>query len=161
MFNIDFTFLWTILNLLILYVFLKKVLFGKLGAFMAERKASIAKSLDDAERSKAEAEQYLEAQKAAAAETAAEREKILEEAHRQAAYNSGIITQMARKEAARIVAAATENAEREKQKMLAEVKAEVSALALMAANKVLGENLDAAKNRKLVDDFLEVVNDVA
>ena len=48
--------------------------------------------------------------------------------------------------------------EREKEGALSELRSEVARLAIDAAEKLLSENLDAEKNRKLVKDFLDDVS---
>ncbi|MEX0748243.1 MAG: F0F1 ATP synthase subunit B, partial [Rhodothermales bacterium] len=45
--------------------------------------------------------------------------------------------------------------EREKQSALDELRSEVADLAIQAAEKILKENLDAGRQRKLVDRFIE------
>ena len=44
--------------------------------------------------------------------------------------------------------------EREKQQALAELRSEVADLAIQAAEKILHENLDAGRQKKIVDDFI-------
>lgn len=45
--------------------------------------------------------------------------------------------------------------EREKQSALGELRAEVTDLAIEAAERVLGEALDGSRHRRLVDDFID------
>ena len=54
--------------------------------------------------------------------------------------------------------AARADIEREKQGALSELRAEVARLAIAAAEKLLSENLDEEKNRKLVRDFIDNVS---
>lgn len=51
--------------------------------------------------------------------------------------------------------------ESEKQKLLVELRTSVVDISLAAAEKVIGENMDNARNRKLVSDFIEKVEVVA
>ena len=52
---------------------------------------------------------------------------------------------------------ATQEIEGEKQKALAEIRLHVVDLTLLAAEKVLGENIDSDKNRRLVGEFIDKV----
>jgi len=51
--------------------------------------------------------------------------------------------------------------ESEKQKLLVELRTSVVEIILAAAEKVIGENMDNPRNRKLVSDFIEKVEVVA
>ena len=61
----------------------------------------------------------------------------------------------AEEESREILARAKEDSEREHQKILQESKAEIAGLALAAASKVIGANMDNESNRKIIDKFLE------
>ena len=49
---------------------------------------------------------------------------------------------------------ATSDIEAEKQRALADLRAEVADLALAAAGKVVGETMTSARERRLVEEFL-------
>ena len=51
------TVIFTVLNLLILYVVLRKLLFGRVNRILEERAALVEKELSSAERQKAQAEE--------------------------------------------------------------------------------------------------------
>lgn len=56
-----------------------------------------------------------------------------------------------------LVKQATAEIESEKQKVLSQLRTEVVNLTLAASEKVLGENMDTDKNRKLVAEFIDKV----
>lgn len=56
-----------------------------------------------------------------------------------------------------MVKKAQQEIESEKQKVLGQLRAEVVNLTLAASEKILGENMDSDKNRKLVTEFIEKV----
>jgi F-type H+-transporting ATPase subunit b len=56
-----------------------------------------------------------------------------------------------------MVARAQQEIDAEKQKALAEIRLQVVDLTLLAAEKVLGENIDSDKNRRLVGEFIDKV----
>ncbi|MDI9636549.1 F0F1 ATP synthase subunit B [Kamptonema cortianum] len=47
--------------------------------------------------------------------------------------------------------------EAEKRKVMTELRVEVTKLSLQATEKILGENVDSDRNRKLIDEFLSTV----
>ena len=57
-------------------------------------------------------------------------------------------------EADQIVADANKAIETERRRVMAQAQTEIADLAIEAASKIIGENLDDEKNRRLVDRFL-------
>jgi len=154
MFNIDFTFLFTAINLLILYIVVRKLLFGKLGAFMGERSGAIASDIEKAEALRLEAEAMQKEQKEHLDASYDERKKIIEEARQQAAKEYDTVVRMAKKEADRIVADARNETERERDRLRKELKREMASLVIAASSKVIRANMDNDRNRALIDEFI-------
>ena len=154
MFNIDFTFLFTAINLLILYLVVKKLLFKKLGAFMSERSGAIADDIEKAAALKAEGEGFQAQRQELLAASYDERKSILEEARQQAAKEYDAVVKKAKSDAERIVAEAREETERERDRLKKDLKREIAALVIAASSKVIKANMDNDKNRALVDQFL-------
>ena len=154
MFNIDFTFLFTAINLLILYLVVRKLLFKKLGAFMSERSGAIADDIEKAAALKTEGENFQIEQQELLAASYDERKKILEEARQQAAKEYEAVVKKAKADAERIVAEAREETERERDRLKKDLKREIAALVIAASSKVIKANMDNDKNRALVDQFL-------
>lgn len=155
MLSIDFTFLWTAINLLILYLFLKKFLFGRVGKYMEARAQQIAKDIEQGEALKAEGEESRQAYAAMLERAVDEKQQILAEARQTAERQGDEVLAAARTEAARIVEAAHSDAQRQQQQLMAGMRDEVASLALGAASKVVEANMDNEKNRQLVDEFLK------
>lgn len=155
MLNIDLTFFWTAVNLLILYLFANKFLFKRVGSFMEQRSASITSDIKKGEDLKAEGEEFRKKHETLLNETLSERNQILDEAHQKAVKEYENILAEAKKEAARIIVDAQEAAEREREKKLISLKNEVASMALVAASKVIEVNMDNDKNRALIESFLE------
>ena len=154
MFDIDFTFLFTALNLLILYFVIKKFLWGRLGGFINERSKAIADDIERGETMKLEGERYQKEQEELFSGAYEEKKKILEEAKKQASKEYDAAVKRAKEDADRILAEARAEAQREKERLLKELRREVATLAVAAATKIIKENMDNDKNRGLVDDFL-------
>jgi F-type H+-transporting ATPase subunit b len=155
MLDLDFSFVWVAVNFLILYFFLKTFLFGRIGSYMDARAAKIEKDIADGLNSKAEGELFVEQQRAALDEAAAQRRAILADANDQAKRESDAIITEARTESVRILARARESSDHEHARMLTELRGEVADLALAAASKVVSASMDCDANRRLVEDFLQ------
>ena len=158
MLSIDLTFLWTAINLVVLFLFLRKFLFGRVTKFMDDRNAAIEADLKKGADAKAEGEQYKEEYNALVKDAAAERAHTMEVARLRAAahYDKAVLD--ARAEAARIVAEASEQAQTEREKAMASMRDDVASLALAAASKVLQANMDTQKNRQLVNEMLDEID---
>ncbi len=150
-----YTFVFALLNLLILFLVLKKVLWKPVLNYMDKRQEGIESDLKNAEDSKTEAAalkaQYEEQMQGAKEEG----QKVIDEMTARANKIYEDTVAEAEKQSKEIIARAQADAEREHEKALKDAKAEIAGLAIAAASKVMEANLDTESNRKLVDKFLE------
>ena len=149
------TFVFTVLNLLLLYWILKKLLFKPVTNFMDNRNNKIQEAIDSANSAKEEIEkmriEYDEKLKNAGEEG----KKIIEE-YRTIAdkeYNSAITT--AKLDAQKIIDDARREIEVEKERAINDLKKEVSNLVISASEKVIKKNMDNDTNRKLISEFID------
>ena len=156
MLDFDFTFLWTLINLGLLFVFLKLVLFKRVGDFMDKRNAAIQDDIKAGEAARTKGELFEKEQRYLYNTAAAKKAAVLQEARKQASRDAEDILERARVEAARIVAEAASAADREADRVRKELHEETVELAMTAARKVLEETVDEKKNRTLIDRFLRV-----
>ena len=149
------TFVFTVLNLLLLYWILKKLLFKPVTNFMDNRNNKIQEAIDSANSAKEEIEkmrlEYDEKLKSAGEEG----KKIIEEYRTMAdkEYNSAINT--AKMDAQKIVDDARREIEVEKERAINDLKKEVSNLVVTASEKVIKKNMDNETNRKLISEFID------
>ena len=148
------TILFTVINILVLFLFLKKFLFGRVNAIMEKRAQMVQADLDHAKETVAEAEQlktnYLETMSGAQSEA----KELIAKAQKIANEQRDQITQQAQRDADRIMANAKKEIVLEQQRSLESAQSAIADLATAAASKVVGANLDDAANRDLVDAFL-------
>jgi F-type H+-transporting ATPase subunit b len=142
-----------ILAFVFLIILLKGWLYSPIVKVLDERKARIAKGLEDARQASiardnadTEAKTILEAARTEAA-------KIRSDATIQAEETAAGITRNASEEAKSIVASAGEDAEEERNRILSDLRTQVASIAIAAANKLVGEALDEDKQRELIADF--------
>jgi F-type H+-transporting ATPase subunit b len=124
---------------------------------MESRKQKIAQGLEDA---RVAAEARANAEKEAAkvlAEAQAEAGKVVREATERAASAGKDVKAAAEAEAAKAREAAMAEAELERNRILGDLRGQVAALAIAAANKLVGETLDEKKQRVLIDEFFSGV----
>ena len=149
------TFIWVAINLLILYLVMKKLLFKPVTGFMEKRIQTIKDSIDNAEKTRSEANElkkkYEEQLKAAKAQA----DRILEDARARAGKEYDSVISAAKSDAEALMARARAEMERERDQMLKDLKSQVAGLALSVASKVIEANMDTDKNRELADKFID------
>lgn len=122
-----------------------------------ERKAKIAKGLEDA-RQAAIARDNADADvKKILDEARAEAAKVRQDATVQAENQANGILAQAREEAKSLVESARDDAEAERNQILADLRGQVASIAIAAANKLVGESLDESRQRALIADFFAKV----
>jgi F-type H+-transporting ATPase subunit b len=145
------------LGFIILLLAIKGYATEPITRILEERKARIAKGLEDA-RQAAIARDNADAEARKILDTArAEAAKVRQDAAIQAEESAKGITAQAQEEARSIVANAREEAEEERNRILSELRSQVATISMAAANKLVGEALDNNRQRALIADFLAKV----
>ncbi|MDL1911335.1 F0F1 ATP synthase subunit B [Chloroflexi bacterium CFX6] len=146
-----------IVAFIILFLTLNAWIYKPMVNMMETRKQKIAQGLEDA---RVAAEARSDAEKEAAkiiAEAQAEAGNIVREATERAAVAGKDVRAAAEAEVAGIREAAKAEAELERNQILGDLRGQVAALAIAAANKIVGEALDEKKQRALLDEFFSGV----
>ena len=155
MLTLNLNLLYTVVNVLVLFLLLRKFLYKPVMNIIEQRQKQVDDALNAAETSQKEA--------AAALHTAQEKlcHVDTEAAARRTAYEQQAETEKqqlladARKQADAIVAAGKASAEAERQSKLREADAQTTALARAMCEKLLARNLTAQDDARLLDDLLE------
>ena len=152
---------WTMIfawiNLLILYLFLKKLLFKPVKNMIDSRQKEIDDMYTDAEKNRADAEVMKSEYEERLAKANEESEVILKSAVRKAQLKEEEILKEANAKAARTLERAEEQVELEKRRAVNEVKDEISDMAIGIASAVIGRDVSADEHRDLIDDFIKTL----
>ena len=154
-----FTMLAAWCNLLILFLFLKKLLFKPLKNMIDSRQKEIDDMYADAEGSKAEAAELKSEYEAKLENANNESEEILKSAMRRAKLREEEILKEANEKAARTVERAYEQVELEKRRAINEVKNEVSEMAIGIASAVIERDVKGDEHKDLIDSFIDNMGD--
>jgi F-type H+-transporting ATPase subunit b len=120
---------------------------------MDSRKKKIAQGLEDA-RVAAEARAHAEQEaQRIISEAQAEAGKVVREATERAALASKDVKAQAEAEAAKARDAAMAEAEVERNRILGDLRGQVAALSIAAAQKLIGDALDEKRQHVLIDEF--------
>ena len=150
-----YTFIFVAINLIVLYLFMKRFLFKPVTNFMENRKNSIEQGLKEAEDAKLEAADIRKNYEEQIKNIKIDSDKMLNEAKARAAREYDEIVAAAKKEALAIVQKGHEDVERERAEMLRQIRQQIAVLALSAASKVVQANMDTDANKVMVEKFID------
>jgi F-type H+-transporting ATPase subunit b len=146
-----------IFNFLIVFVILRAFVYKPLLNMLEKRRTAIAKGLEDARvASEARENAEAEAQKIIAEAQAKATEEVRLASERAEAAGKDILAQ-AEEDTAKERAAALANAEQERDRILADLRSQVAALAMAAAQRLVGEALDEQRQHSLINEFFSGV----
>lgn len=151
--------IFVVINFLILMGVLAKFLYRPFLDLLSNRAKAIKDSFDNAEAVNRRADEKLDAYNKRIANVEQEGRDIIAKSKQRADDQAKRIVVDAEEKAALLLKNAQVEIEREKTNALAEVKDQISMLALMAAEKILEKeiSMDADGQSKIIDNVLEQV----
>jgi F-type H+-transporting ATPase subunit b len=155
MLDFSVTFIITIINLVILFLILRKLLFKPVTKLMEDRTRRINDSIIQAEKDKQSARQLQERFENRLTTAEAEAEAIIRAAREQAEAEAERITAEARAEAERITAGARARLETERRAAAAVFRAEAAALVVSAAGRLLKRELAGTEQLRYAAEVLD------
>ena len=153
------TLIGQIINLFITLTVVKIFFLDKIKAILDQRRDAADKEITDAQAAKAEAMVIKETYEKNMQEAKAQASSILERAQRSATIRSEEIIRQANDEAVAIRAKASADIAQEKKKAINDAKDEIAGLSLAIAGKVVGRELTADDQSKLIDSFIDELGD--
>jgi len=148
-----------ILNFAIIFVVLRVWVYKPILGLLERRRERIAQGLEDARvAAEARANAEKEAQALLGRAQADANQKVRESAER-AEQVAREIHAAAEKDAAAVRQAAAGEAEQARSAALGELRGQVAALAIAAAQKLIGESLDEKRQRHLVQEFFSGIKE--
>ena len=143
-----------IVGFLILLFLLNRFMFKPIFGILDQRQADIKATYDQLEADRARMEETRRQYEQRLANIEAEaREKIQPAVQEAQALRDNLVAD-ARQQAETIVSQGRNDSERERQAAFLEMRGQIVAIAMAAASKVVGENLNDARQTKMVDDFI-------
>ena len=154
MLKFDWNMLWTVINLIIFFVLMKVFLFKPIKKTMEKRQELIQKQFKDAADTQAAADEKMADYEKRIANADDEAKKIVDDAKVRAKAEYGKIIDRATVDAARMKKDAQKQIDAEIQSARRSAKEDIASLAMEAAEKVVGANVDASTNSEIFDQFL-------
>ncbi len=146
---------FTVVNLLVLYWFMKRYLFGPVNAILAERQAMIERDLDAASDAKSGAQELKRQYEASMGNADEEAARIVADARVRAGEEYEKILGRADADARKRLEQAEKTIALEQEKAIQELETSIAGLAMTAAEKLLEESKNSRLDRDTYDRFLK------
>ena len=151
--------IFQIINVGIMFIVLKKLLFKPVLGIIEAREKDIQDSLAQGELAKNKGIALKNEYEEKITRAKNEGQEIIKQATLRAEQKSEEIISSAKNEATQIKEKATKDIEQERQKVMNEIKDEISNIAVLAASKVIEKDIDKAKHEELISDFIKKVGE--
>ncbi|MDR0357336.1 MAG: F0F1 ATP synthase subunit B [Clostridiales Family XIII bacterium] len=152
--TLNWTLLMVLVTFLILYLILKKYFFEKVRSFMLAREQKVKDSFDNAESVNRVAEERLADYNEQLANIEEERREILRAAKAQGEDSAREIVDEAERRASLMIAQAESEIERERLHAIETMREQIAILAIIAAEKIIEQKLDAAEQQSIIDNVI-------
>ena len=145
---------WTLVMFAITLFIMKRYVFGPVGAAIEKRRAGIAQSIEEAERSRDEATALLEDYKARLVDARKEADALRDQGRKEGEQQRAELVAQAQGQRERVLADAESLIEAQARNAAGGLRDDVVELALLAAEKVSRRSLDDAEHRRLIEEAI-------
>ncbi|HYQ77635.1 MAG TPA: F0F1 ATP synthase subunit B [Solirubrobacterales bacterium] len=150
--------IWTLVLFLITMWVLSKVAFPKIQEALDKRAATIAESIDAAERQRKESDELLSEYRARLAEAREQADDIMVRARKSAETAEAEAAAAGKEKREELVEAAKRDIEAETRRSLDQIRQEVADLTVLATERVTRKSLNDEDQKRLVEEALSEVD---
>ena len=154
MLRLDINLVFTIVNIVVLYICMRLFLFKPVNKILKQRQDAVQKQFDDAKEAQDKAEALKQEYEASLTIARAESDRMMEEAKKKADAEYERVLKNADEEAAAKMQQAEEAIKVEKEKSMRKMQDEIKDLVVSVASKVVGDQVSAEDSSRLYDDFI-------
>ena len=151
--------IWTWLVFIILFFLLRKYAWPPIVRLTEERERLIAKQLEEAGQANADAKAALEEHKKLLSGAKDEAHKLINEAKGLAGKEREHLLAQAREGQQQVLERAKREIAAERERAVAELRRTAVDLSLAAASKLIEQRLDSKADRKIVEEYLDTLED--
>ena len=155
MLRIDLNLVWTIINVIILYLLLKKFLIKPVTAIMDKREQLVKQGREGTRAHHSQAKELKVKSEEALASAKEESLQLVEKARGNAQVEYDRILGEADEQAKKIKEAARKDVELDREKAMKEMQSEVAGLALTAVSRIQEDRTDPQSDCALYEHFLK------
>ena len=147
--GITYEFIFQLVNTFLVFFLLMKLLFKPVLGIIEAREKDIREDLAQGERAKKEGLSLKSEYEEKLNSAKEQGQEIIKQATLRAEQ----------KEASQLKEKASKDVEQERQKVMNEIKNEISNIAILAASKVIEKDIDSKKHKELIDNFIKEVGE--
>ena len=155
MISIDLNLVWTIINLVVLYLLLKHFLIGPVMNIMEQRKLMIEEGFRNAQTAQDDANRLKQEYETALSGAKQESVQLIEDARKSAKAEYDRIIIEAGEKADTMLESAKESVRVEREQTMKELKSQIAGLAAASAAKIISGNADEKESQDLYDQCLK------
>ncbi len=150
-----YTFVIQLINVAILFYFLKRFLFEPLSSFLEKRRDNIKEQYKEAERQKLESQRLYDEYMKRMEDSREEIRSMIKGAEKEAEKTRQGILEQARQEAEEFMAKAREEMERQKNKVSRELMEQSMDFSLVLASKVLEQKISKEEHHEIIRQIMD------
>jgi len=155
--DINGTVIVELITFLVMMAILARWVYPEVVRLAESRQRQVVEQLKDAEKAHAAAEAALKEAEAKLIEARKTAQSVIDAASKSAEQLRQDLKQKAEEEAKRIRESTLKEIEAERERAIQSVRNEVAGLVVAATEKVIGETLDVAKHKQLIEKAIEEV----
>ena len=155
MISINLNLVWTIINLIVLYLLLKHFLIGPVMNIMEQRRQMIEDGFKNAQIAQDDANRLKQEYETALSGAKQESVQLIENARKSAKTEYERIISEAGSKADSMLESAKETVRIEREQTMKELQSQIAGLAVASAAKIAGKSVDDKETRDLYDQFLK------
>jgi F-type H+-transporting ATPase subunit b len=153
-------FIPALIAFIVIFIILDRLVWPSVIKQLDARQQTIQDNLDAAEQAKLDAQKARDAAIEKIDDAQREADKIVSDAKADAENTRAQVLTQAHEDAKKVVAKAHETVERERQAALSDLTNQVADLSVDLAEKIIGENLDEAAQKRLIERYLSEAGDI-
>lgn len=158
--HIDLTLVAQALSFLLLVYILRRFAWNPLINMMEERRNQIEANIAQAEKERQQAEQIKREYQEEMRKARQEAQEVIAKATKLSEERAAEILASAHEEAEKIKKAALMDIERERDRAIAQVQAQVADLSVAVAEKIIRKNLDIKGQEDMIEQFIQEVGEM-
>lgn len=155
MISINLNLVWTIINLVVLYLLLKHFLIAPVMNIMEQRRQLIEEGFRNAQTAQDDANRLKQEYETALCGAKQESVQLIEDARKSAKAEYERIINEAGEKADTLLESAKESVRAEREQTMKELKSQIAGLAAASAVKIIAGNADEKGSQDLYDQFLK------
>ncbi|MEC9490644.1 MAG: F0F1 ATP synthase subunit B [Halanaerobiales bacterium] len=147
--------LWQLVNFFILLYLLRRFLYSPIKNMLDKRAEQINGDIDDAIMQREKAEELKAEYEQKLKDARGEAQEIIDNAESRANKKAKEIIQKAEDKAEKVKVKKLEEIEQAKKETMADLRDQIASYTVLAANKLIQEQLDESKHQVMIDQFID------